>query len=211
MHMGATAYNIERWLEQAATTRTWQQRTSVQGKKMKEIEMSKLAGQAFRRRLPQKAYNETASWRQRHTTDYPGNELEHDCMKDLTLKPGVAVVYRSALRYDRAPEEALTIDMFDATLPLTDEVLAGGKQPRMTQRSQELHTSMVFEDEIPEFLVGKMGVLRVTLQSLRPEKCDPGFLVAVPEVGVAYATGAFWILITEDDLKGTPWEERDAP
>lgn len=207
MHMGATAYNIERWLEQAATKRTWQQRTSVQGKKMKEIEMSKLAGQAFRRRLPQEAYNETASWRQRRTTDYPGNELEHDCMKDLTLKPGVAVVYRSALRYDRAPEDAITIDMFDASIgAMGEEVLIGRGTHKLTQNSQKMHTSMVFREEMPEFLRAKIDTLHVTFKSIHGDTLDVQQSVSVPGIGIAYGSGAKWIIITKEDLRGTRWE-----
>lgn len=128
-------------------------------------------------------------------------------MKDLTLKPGVAVVYRSALRYNNAPEDAITIDMFDASIPaMGEEVHNGRAAHKLTQNSQEMNTSMVFREEMPEFLPAKIDTLHVAFKAIHGDTFYVQQSVSVPGIGIAYGSGAKWIIITKEDLRGTRWE-----
>lgn len=199
---------IAYWEAKREGRRSWQLRTAQQGKKMKEIEMSILAGSRFTKiRILPPMTTTTLSWRQRDVPINRNSDRSDDVMRDLILKPGVAVVYNSQLRYVNAPDEAITVDMFDASISsMGDEVEKATGARKLTQHSPEMWTSMVFREEMPDFLLGKIDTLHVTLKSMFGEPMPANSSVSVPGVGIAYGTGAKWIIITKEDLNGSRWK-----
>ena len=150
-----------------------------------------------------RAIQDLGEWALRTTAPLQKDGLDWGIMGDLLLRDGVAIIYRSNLRYAAAPEDAITIDMFDANVKLPEEFTAGTATPILSRKSEQFNTMMVLREELPEFLIAKMDTLYVALKSCMPDRGKASFVITIPGVGAAYASGAMWVIITKEDLNGS--------
>lgn len=133
---------------------------------------------------------------------------DRDIIMSQQLFPGVGVIYPSNLRYINAPPDALTVDMFDASLP---EIEAAGQlffeggyprmQPNTAKLQRAMQTTTLMREDLPLSVQEKLSTLDVVLGSLKPDRPPTAFCVGVPNVGFAFTTSARWIILTEEDCR----------
>lgn len=132
---------------------------------------------------------------------------DRDIIMSQQLFPGVGVIYPSSLRYTNAPPDALTVDMFDATLPEIEaagQLFFEGGYPRMRPnmgKQRAMQTTTLMREELPIKVQEKLSTLDVVLASLREPTSIFSFCIGVPGVGLAFATGARWVILTEEDCR----------
>lgn len=200
---GVTRDAVAFWEAQREERRTWQQRTSAQSARANKGLELKFNGKRFAIDGGARSRQDLGEWALRTTAPLQKDGLDWDIMGDLLLRDGVAIIYRSNLRYVAAPEDAITIDMFDANVELPEEFTAGTAPPILSRKSEQFNTMMVLREELPEFLIAKMDTLYVALKSCMPDRVKASFVVTIPGVGAAYASGAMWVIITKEDLNGS--------
>lgn len=174
----------------------------MEGKKAKVIDMKRLELYKKRQRIPE----EVAIRGHYGSIDITHIDAEKDTIVSHKLYPGVGVVYPAAMRYANAPPDAITVDMFDASLP---EIAEAGRYPetipRMVDHNREgargMTTTTLLREELPVKVQEKLATLDVVLASLREPASSFSFCIGVPGVGLAFATGARWVILTEEDCR----------
>lgn len=194
--------SFEQWAEKRRERVTWQQRTSQQSRQARKGPELAFSGKAFVECLDNFTRRDSVGWALRARNAANHEDRRGDVMGDLLLREGVAIIYKSKLRYAAAHEDAITIDMFDAEVKLPEEFTSGASKISLVRRSEQFNTMMVLRDEIPPFLTAKMDTLYVALKSCQPERPSPSFVATIPGIGAAFATGAMWVRITKEDLDG---------
>lgn len=200
---GVTRDAVAFWEAQREERSTWQQRTSAQSARANKSLELKFKGKRFGYNEARRTPQDLNEWALRYKASLQADSLERETMGDLLLRDGVAIIYRSSLRYAAAPEDAITIDMFDANVELPEEFTAGTAKPILLRKSEQFNTMMVLREELPEFLIAKMDTLYVALKSCMPDRSKASFVITIPGVGAAYASGAMWVIITKEDLNGS--------
>lgn len=200
---GVTRGAVAFWEAQREERRTWQQRTSAQSARANNSLELRLKGKRFVYNEEHHTAQDLSEWALRIRAPLQSDSFDRETMGDLLLRDGVAIIYRSNLRYAAAPEDAITIDMFDAAVMMPEEFTAGTAKPLLSRKSEQFNTMMVLREELPEFLIAKMDTLYVALKSCMPDRGKASFVITIPGVGAAYASGAMWVIITKEDLNGS--------
>lgn len=200
---GVTRDAVAFWEAQREERRTWQRRTTAQSARANKSLELRFKGKRFVYNDARRTTQDLNEWALRYKASLQADSFDRETMGDLLLRDGVAIIYRSNLRYAAAPEDAITIDMFDAEVKLPEEFTSGSSKLSLVRRSEQFNTMMVLRDEIPPFLTAKMDTLYVALKSCQPERPSPSFVATIPGIGAAFATGAMWVCITKEDLNGS--------